>query len=59
MKFSADSLKKLIKGACYFETDRGYLTAFKYCRAQLDMMCKEGYDTFWRDRAFFFPRYPS
>ncbi len=53
MKFSAKTLKKIVKGACYFEEERGYLTAYKYCRAQLDMMCKEGYDTFWRDRAFF------
>ena len=50
MKFSANSLKKLIKGACYFETKRGYLISFKYSRAQLDMMDKEGYDDFWRIR---------
>ena len=30
MKLSAESLKKLTKGACYYETERGYLTAFKY-----------------------------
>lgn len=53
MKFSANSLKKLIKGACYFETNRGYLTAYKYCKSQLDLMSKEGYDEFWRDRGIF------
>ena len=53
MKFSAESLKKLIKGACYFEIDRGYLTAFKYSKAQIDMMSRDGYDEFWRDRGCF------
>lgn len=50
MKFSANSLKKLIKGACYFETERGYLIPYKYSRAQLDMMNQEGFDEFWRIR---------
>jgi len=53
MKFSAENLKKLIKGACYFEIDRGYLTAFKYSREQMDMMGREGYDEFWRERGSF------
>lgn len=53
MKFSAESLKKLVKGACYYEIERGYLTAFKYCKAQLDLMNQEGYDEFWRDRGSF------
>ena len=50
MKFSANSLKKLVKGACYFETVRGYLISFKYSKAQLDLMNQEGYDEFWRVR---------
>lgn len=53
MKFSSNSLKKLIKGACYFEAQRGYLIAYKYSRAQLDLMNKEGYDEFWRQRGSF------
>ena len=53
MKLSAESLKKLTKGACYYETERGYLTAFKYSKAQLDMMRREGYDSFWLSRALF------
>ena len=53
MKFSANSLKKLVKGACYFETNRGYLISYKYSKAQLDLMNKEGYDEFWRDRGSF------
>lgn len=51
MKFSANSLKKLFKGACYFEVDAGYLTARKFSAAQLGMMKKEGFDDFWRERA--------
>ena len=50
MKFSANSLKKLVKGACYFETRGRYLVAYKYSKAQLDMMNAEGYDDFWRIR---------
>ena len=53
MKFSAKSLKKLVKGACCFEINRGYLTSYKYSMAQLEWMSKEGYDEFWRERAFF------
>ena len=53
MKFSAISLQKLYKGACYFETVRGYLVAYKYSKAQLDLMNQEGYDEFWRDRGSF------
>lgn len=53
MKFSANSLKKFVKGACYFETVRGYLISYKYSRAQLDLMNKDGYDEFWRDRGSF------
>lgn len=53
MKFSANSLKKLIKGACYYEIERGYLTSFKYSKAQIDLMCAEGYDNFWRERGVF------
>ena len=53
MKFSANSLKKLIKGACYFETNRGYLISYKYSKKQLDLMNTEGYDSFWRERGSF------
>ena len=50
MKFSANSLKKLVKGACYFEIKSGYLISYKYSKAQLDLMNQEGYDDFWRVR---------
>ncbi len=53
MKFSAKSLKKLIKGACYFEIERGYLTAFRFCKNQIDFTKKDGYNQAWRDRAIF------
>lgn len=53
MKLSSKTLKKLIKGACYFEINRGYITAFKYSKSQLDLMNQEGYDEFWRDRGSF------
>ena len=53
MKLSANSLKKLVKGACYFEINRGYLISYKYSKAQLDLMNQEGYDEFWRDRGSF------
>lgn len=53
MKFSANSLKKLIKGACYYEIERGYVTPYKFSKNQLDMMQKESFDEFWRERAVF------
>ncbi len=53
MKFSANSLKKLIKGACYFEESRGYLTSYKYSKKQIDLMNADGYDTFWCERGMF------
>lgn len=53
MKLSANLIKKLIKGACYYEVNRGYLISYKYCKNQLDLMNKEGYDEFWRDRGSF------
>jgi hypothetical protein len=53
MKLFAKSIQKLVKGACYFEINRGYITPYKYSKAQLDMMNAEGYDEFWRDRGSF------
>ena len=53
MKLSANTLKKLVKGACYFEQNRGYLIAFKYSKAQLDSMSREGFEEFWRERGSF------
>lgn len=53
MKFSANSLKKLIKGACYFETERGYLTAFRFSKKQIDLTKNDGYNEAWRNRVLF------
>ena len=53
MKLSENSLKKLIKGACYFEENGGYLTPFRFCKRQLDMTKREGYNEAWRNRVLF------
>ena len=53
MKFSVNSLKKLIKGACYYEVERGYLTAFRFSKKQIDMTKKEGYNEAWKNRVIF------
>ena len=50
MKFSENSLKKLIKGACYFEINRGYLTAFRFSKKQIDLTKRDGYNQSRRDR---------
>ena len=55
MKFSNNSLKKLIKGACYFEINNGYLDAYKYSKAQLDLIKEQICDKCWWDRATFTP----
>ena len=51
MKLSNKTLSKLIKGACYFEENKGYLTAYHYSKAQLDFMNQDNYDFYWRNRA--------
>ena len=53
MKFSANSLKKLIKGACYFEAEGGYLTAFRFSKKQIEMTKRDGYNEAWRNRVLF------
>ena len=51
MKLSNKTLTKLYKGACYFEFENGYLCAYRYSKTQIDHMSKEGYDTYWLNRA--------
>ena len=51
MKLAGSTLKKLFKGAIYFETERGWLTPYRYSKAQLDYMAQPGYDWGWRFRA--------
>ena len=53
MRLSSNSLKRLIKGACYFESDHGYLTAFRFGKNQLDLIRKDSYNEIWRNRAYF------
>lgn len=53
MKLSSKTLKRLFKGALYFEEKKGYLTAFRYNKAQLDYMADPSYDWGWRMRARF------
>ena len=53
MKFSANSLKKLIKGACYFEEEQGYLSPFRFSKKQIDLTKKDGYNEAWRNRVLF------
>lgn len=53
MKFSSNSLKKLIKGACHFEVERGYLSAFRFSKGQIDMTKRDGYNEAWRNRVLF------
>ena len=53
MKFSVNSLKKLIKGACYFESEGGYLTPFRFSKAQIDLTKNDGYNEAWRNRVLF------
>ncbi len=53
MKLSNKTIKKFFKGAVCFEEERGYLTAYRYSKAQLDYMADPSYDWGWRMRAKF------
>lgn len=53
MKLTEKTLKRLTKGAVYFEEARGYFTPFRYSRAQIEYMADEKYDWGWRMRARF------
>ncbi len=53
MKFSINSLKKLIKSACYFESEDGYLTPYRFSKAQIDLTKADGYNEAWRNRVLF------
>lgn len=50
MKLSNKTIKKLIKGACYFEERNGYLYSYHYTKAQLDYF--SSFD-FWNGRSRF------
>lgn len=53
MKFSSQSLKKLIKCACYFEEEKGYLYSYHFSKAQIDRFYRPGGDSFWALRTVF------
>lgn len=48
MRLSNKTVKKFFKGAVYFEEENGYLTAYRYSKAQLDYMADPSYDWGWR-----------
>lgn len=50
MKLSCPSIKKLVKGACYFEERNGYLYSYHYTRSQLDYFAPL---EFWNERSRF------
>ncbi len=47
MKLSNKTLSKLVKGACYFEIKDGYLSSFRYSKAQIEHMSQNSYDKCW------------
>ena len=53
MKLSNKTIKKFFKGAVYFTEKDGYLTPYRYSRAQLEYMAAPEYDWGWRMRAKF------
>lgn len=53
MKLTGKTLKRLVKGAVYFEEKRGWFTPFRYSQEQIEYMADEKYDWGWRMRARF------
>ena len=53
MKLGANSLKRLIKGACYFEIDSGFLTPYRFSQKQLEMARADTFNEIWRNRMVF------
>ena len=51
MILSFDDLKKITKGAIYFEEKNGYFIPYRYAKKQLDYMARPEYDYGWRFRA--------
>lgn len=50
MKLSANTLKKLVRGACHFEINRGYLSCYHYTPEQFDYLATT-HDPAWLMRA--------
>lgn len=53
MILTSEQLKKLFKGAVYFTERDGYLTPYRYSKAQVEYMARAEYDWGWRMRAGF------
>lgn len=53
MKLSNNTIKRFFKGALCFSEEKGYITPYRYSKAQLDYMADESYDYGWRFRAKF------
>lgn len=53
MKLTGKTLRRLTKGAVYFEENRGYFAPFRYSQEQIEYMADEKYDWGWRMRARF------
>lgn len=51
MKLSPRTLSRLFYGAIYFETERGYLSPYRYSKAQIEYMSRPDYDAYWLSRA--------
>lgn len=47
MKLSNKTLSKLIKGACYFEIKDGYLSSYRFSKAQIENLSRNAYDKCW------------
>ena len=47
MKLSNKTLSKFIKGACYFEIKDGYLSSYRFSKAQIENLLQNAYDKCW------------
>ena len=51
MNLTAKTLNKFAKNVLSYKEERGYITFYRYTRAQLDFMEDKSYDWGWRMRA--------
>ena len=47
MRLSNKTLSKLIKGACYFEIKDGYLSSYRFSKAQIEHISQNKCDKDW------------
>ncbi|MBO5261683.1 MAG: SGNH/GDSL hydrolase family protein [Clostridia bacterium] len=53
MRLTGKTLKRLTKGAVYFEENKGYFVPYRYSKEQIDYMARPEYDWGWRMYAGF------